>query len=118
MMPNLDPRALKSMMSKMGITTLEVEADKVVISTKGKDIVIENPQVTQINAQGVVTFQIAGNVTEVSKEEEIGEIEVSDDDIAVVSEKTGITDKDLIRKALEESNGNIAEAILRLKEVN
>ncbi len=117
-MPNLDPRALKSMMSKMGITTSEVEADKVVISTKEKDIVIENPQVTQINAQGVVTFQIAGNVTEVSKEEEDEDVEISDDDIDIVAGKTGITDRDLIRRALEESRGNIAEAILKLKGEN
>ena len=64
MMPNIDPRTMKNMMAKMGIKSTEIPASKVVIESDGKNIVITNPQVTMIEAQGTTSFQISGDVTE------------------------------------------------------
>ena len=111
MMPNIDPRTMKSMMSKMGIKSEEVEASRVVIETPEKNIIIDNPQVTMIQMQGTTSFQIGGSVTEVGK---IVEVKVTDSDIDFVSERTGITDRELIRGALEKEGGDIAKAILSL----
>lgn len=111
----MDPRAIKSMMSKMGISTSEIEAEKVVIYTRDKEIVINNPEITKIDTKGIVSFQIGGDIVENEREQEKVEIEISDDDVNLVSEKTGITDKDKVKEALEESNGDIAEAIIKLK---
>lgn len=112
MFPNIDPRQLKSMMDKMGIKQKEVDALRVVIEGKDTNIIIENPQVTIIEAQGTQTFQITGNVKEVSNVK----TEISDDDVRMVKEQTGATDDALVRKTLEETNGDIAEAIIRLKK--
>ena len=111
MMPNIDPRQLKSMMDRMGIKSSEIDAERVVIEGKEKNIIIEEPQVTMIEAQGSRTFQISGRISEVEK----GAIEISEEDVSMVMEQAGISDKEAARKALEESNGNIAEAIIKLK---
>ncbi|MGD0510489.1 MAG: hypothetical protein ABSA33_01480 [Candidatus Micrarchaeaceae archaeon] len=41
---------------------------------------------------------------------------VTDEDVDIVAEKTGITDRDLIKSKLIEDNGDIAKAILDLTE--
>ena len=113
MIPNLDPRTLKNLMSQMGIKTTEINASRVIIETADKDIVITNPQVTQINAQGIVSFQISG---EISENEKSSQVEMTEEDINIVAEKTGIADRERIKKALEQAKGDIAEAILQLQE--
>ena len=109
---NIDPRTLKSMMAKMGIKSSELNADKVIISCADKDIVITDPQVTMIEAQGTKSFQIAGTITE---NEKSVSIEISEDDVKMVMESSGASEEDA-RKALEDSNGDIAKAILELKK--
>ncbi len=113
-MPNIDPRTLKSMMAKMGIKSSEIQATSVTIECPDRKIVIENPQVTQIEAQGALSFQIAGDVSETPKEELESKPEVTDEDIELVASKTGISDKEKVREALEKNNGDIAAAIMEL----
>ncbi len=113
MMPNLDPRSIKKMMDRMGIKSDEIEAQRVIIEGRAGDIVIESPHVMRIEAQGNTSFQISGSVSERPKQ--IEKIEISDDDVKLAREQSGVGDDDAVRKALEESNGNIAEAILKLK---
>lgn len=110
MMPNMDPRAMKGMLAKMGIRTTEIGALRVVIECADKDIVIEDPQVTEIAAQGSVSYQIAGNVKNIEK---AVTMEITSDDIQMVMEKTGTT-KENAEQALKESEGDIAAAILSL----
>ena len=111
MMPNVDPRALKEMMAKMGIKTSEIAAQSVTIHCADKDIVIGSPQVTRIEAQGTVSFQIAGNVEEKTR---LVKTEITEEDIRIVMEKTGVRDPVRVRSALENSDGDIAGAILSL----
>ena len=113
MMPNMDPRQLKKMMERMGIRSDEIDAQRVVIETKDADIVIDNPQVIRINAQGSSSFQISGDISERAKEEALPEI--SEEDVKVVMEQSGLSDEQKARDALLEAKGNIAEAILKLK---
>lgn len=112
MMPNMDPRALKKMMDSMGMKTKEIAADRVIIEGREKNMVIESPNVTMIEVQGNVTFQITGSVSEVEREK--AKLEITEDDVTMVMEKTG-AGEDAARKALEETDGDIAEAILKLK---
>ena len=72
------------------------------------DIVISNPQVARVNMMGQDSFQISGDVSERSREK------FSREDIEIVMEKTGASEKEA-KDALEET-GDIAEAILKLKE--
>ena len=114
MMPNVDPKQLKKMMDRMGIKSSEIDANRVIIESSEGDIIIDEPQVILIEAQGSKSFQISGSVSEKAKE--IPKVEISDDDIRMVREQSGVDDERLVREALEESNGNIAEAILKLKD--
>ena len=113
MMPNLDPRALKAAMSRMGIKSKELNAKRVTIECGDKTIVITEPQVTQVEMQGSISFQVAGSISEEAVKIDI---EISEDDINMVKEKTGITDDAQVKSAIQEANGDIAEAIMKLKE--
>jgi nascent polypeptide-associated complex subunit alpha len=104
----LDPKKMKAMMKQMGINQDDVPANRVIIEQDGKKIVIDNPVVQKITMQGQTNFQISGDI----REEAMG---VSEEDIKLVMEKTGAA-KDKAKKALEEANGDIAEAIVKLSE--
>lgn len=111
MMPNMDPKMLKNLMDKMGIKSANIPAEKVVIYGLDRDIVIESPQITRIEMQGNISFQVAGVISE--KEKRL-EVEISDEDIRLVMEKTGIKDEAIVRKAIKDANGDIAAAIMDL----
>ncbi len=111
MMPNIDPRAMKNMMAKLGITTEEIAANRVVIACSDRQIVIDNPQVTQIRAQGQTSFQISGSVKELRSDVHV---EINEEDVKMVMEKSGVSDSGKARAALEATDGDIAEAILKL----
>jgi nascent polypeptide-associated complex subunit alpha len=113
MMPNVDPRTLKRMMESMGMKNTEIDAKRVIIEGVEKDIIIDNPSVTMIEMQGNRSFQVVGEVSERTKEKEA--MEITKDDIEMVKEQAGISDDEAARKALEETGGDIAEAILKLK---
>ncbi|HVC58492.1 MAG TPA: nascent polypeptide-associated complex protein [Candidatus Acidoferrales bacterium] len=113
MMPNIDARTMKNMMAKMGISSTEINATRVVIELPDREILVESPQVTRIEAQGSVSFQISGTITEMERNVKL---DVTEDDVKLVSESTGITDETVVRKALEDAQGNIAKAILELEK--
>ncbi len=98
------------MMRQMGMSQEELKANKVIIETEGKTYIFENPQVQKIVMQGQTSFQITGNYKE---EIEKITIDISEDDIKLVSEQAGVSIEDA-RKALEKSNGDIAQAIVNL----
>ncbi|MEM4034442.1 MAG: nascent polypeptide-associated complex protein [Candidatus Micrarchaeaceae archaeon] len=114
--PNIDPKTLKSMMDRLGIKSSNVDAQKVTIELPDKYLIVDNPQVLQIEAQGVKSFQITGNISEISKQQQPVEIEISDEDVNFVMEQAGITDPIKARRALEEAQGDIALAISFLKK--
>jgi nascent polypeptide-associated complex subunit alpha len=106
MIPGMNPRKMKKMMSKMGIQQEEIDAKRVVIEKEDKNIVIDNPSIIKIKMQGKENFQISGDVSE----QEAG---ISEDDIRQVMEKTECSKKEA-RASLEKHNGDLAEAILDL----
>src|SRR3989338_6604495 len=110
MLPNRDPRAMAAAMKKLGIKQAEIDASEVIIKTAGKNILIKNPNVVKINMMGQDSFQITGTITE---EEESAEPHISEDDIHIVIEHTSCT-KEEAEEALNSTNGDIAEAILKL----
>jgi nascent polypeptide-associated complex subunit alpha len=112
MFPNMDPRQLKGMLDRLGIKSTSIKSSRVVIECDGKDILIEDPEVTLVEGQGMRSFQITGRVSEVDRTA----VEISDEDVKFVQEQTGEKDAALARKALEDAKGDIAEAILKLKK--
>lgn len=104
----VNPKQMGQMMKRFGIKNEEIDAKEVVIVlNSGKKLVIENPQVQAIEMQGTKTYTIAGAVREESG--------VPDEDVQMVAEQTGVS-KEKAKKALEENKGDIAAAILALKE--
>lgn len=104
MFPGMNPKMMKQAMQKMGIKQVELDAEEVIIKLKDKNLIIKNPNVSKINMQGHETFQIMGDVSEESSNEE---------DIKTVMDQTGCSEEEA-KKALEKYD-DIAEAILNLK---
>ena len=111
MFPGMNPREMQKAMKRLGIKQEEIDAEIVIIKTAGRDIVINNQHVSKVNMMGQETFQISGEISEAGKEEKA---EISEDDVATVVEQTNCTREDAAG-ALEESNGNLAEAILKIQ---
>lgn len=116
MMPNLgmNPKQMKQMkrqMKKMGMDMKELpDALEVVIKFKDKEIIISEPEISIMIAMGQETYQIVGNSHEVAIEREI---EIPDEDIDMVSNQAAVS-KEEAERALKESNGDLAEAIMKL----
>lgn len=106
-MGGMNPKKMQAMMKQLGIDQEEISAERVTIDkTDGSKIIIDNPSVVKIKMQGQESFQITGDV----REEEEG---IKESDVLLVMEKTGKS-KEEAKSALEESDGDIAEAILQL----
>ena len=104
----MDPKKMQTMMKQLGMKQEEIPASKVIIEkTNGRRILIENPSVSLISIQGQESFQISGEAHEDSG--------VSESDLKTVMEKAGVS-KEEAMKALKESEGDLADAILRLSE--
>jgi len=107
----LSPKKMQAMMKQLGMDQEEIPASRVVIEKSGGGkIVIENPCVTKISIQGQKSFQVSGDIREENEEQGI-----SEEDIKTVMEKTRASKKEAI-SALENSGGDLVEAILKLNE--
>jgi len=105
-MGGMDPKQMQKMMKQMGINTVEIDAKRVVIETDSENIVITEPSVTQIEMQGQKSYQISGKVST--------EQAIKEDDVKMIMEQAGVSREDALA-ALKEANGDIAEAIMKLK---
>lgn len=111
MFPGMNPREMQKAMKRLGIRQEEIDAEEVIIKMQDKDLVIKNPQVSKVNMMGQETFQIVGDITEVEKG---AKTEINEDDIETVMGQTGCSREEAL-EALKQSNGNLAEAILKLQ---
>jgi len=107
MMPGFNKKQLEQAMKQMGVKQENIEAEKVIIKTRDKNLVIENPEVTKINMMGQESLQITGKIIEEDLEK------FNKDDVKTVMEQTGCSEKEAV-EALEETE-DIAEAIIKLK---
>lgn len=110
----MNPRQMKQAMKKMGIAEEEIDdAIAVIIRTKKEDIIIRNPSVSKVNMMGTWTYQIIGEEEHRQLEEE--KIVITEEDIKTVAQQSGCSE-DKAKAALEESNGDLAAAIISLTE--
>ena len=110
-------RDAKRMMQKMGMKLDEIEGvTEVLIRTSSREIVIEEPVVTSIVVQGQRMYQVTGGaIHERTPTSEAPALEVSEEDVKLVAEQTRST-LDEAKAALKETNGDLAEAILKLQK--
>jgi len=106
----MDNRNARRMMERMGIDMREIpNVQEVVIRTADKEMHIKNASVSEVNAQGNRVFQVAGDVEEVQVEKET----FNEEDVLLVQQQTGANREKAVA-ALEESDGEVARAILKL----
>ncbi|HZX34054.1 MAG TPA: nascent polypeptide-associated complex protein, partial [archaeon] len=94
-----------------GIKSEDINAKKVIFELKdGSKLVIENPNVSAIEMQGQKTYTVSG-----VEKMEAGTPGIPEEDIAMVAEQAKVS-KEKARKAIEETEGDIAAAIEKLKK--
>ena len=108
MFPGMNAKKMAGMMKKMGISQTQLDVNRVVFEMDDGNLVIDDPSVLKVMMQGQETYQITGEAVEEASEG------FSDEDVAMVVEKSGKGEAE-VRAALEESDGDIAEAIMGLK---
>lgn len=113
----MNPKQMQAMMKKMGIKVEEIDALRVVIECEDTSFVIENPQVMLTKMPNQEMFQISGDVSEISNEarDQSVDTEITDEDISMVADQAGVSPQQA-EEMLVETRGDLAEAIMRLKE--
>jgi len=90
-----------------------MDVQEVVLRTREKEICIENPEVAVVEVQGQRIFQVAGGkITEKSIERKLT---VPEEDVQLVAQQAKVS-LDQARTALEQTNGDLAQAILILTQ--
>jgi nascent polypeptide-associated complex subunit alpha len=119
----LSPKQLARMMKKMGIEQKDIDGvTEVIIRFADKEWVIEDPQVALVKQAGNESYQISGSkversITEGTRAAPIEEkkVEIPMEDAALVAQQTG-TDIQTAKQTLEETKGDLAAAILKLRK--
>ena len=79
----------------------------------GKEIIVENPEVSVIDLRGIKIFQVAGGeVTEKTVEKKLA---IPEEDVQLVAQQANVSLEEA-RAALEETKGDLAQAILLLSQ--
>ena len=127
-------RAMRRKMQQQGIDMDQIEATRVIIEGPNKTIVINQPEVIQMEQMGQSIFQIIGESEEFSPgevninqnfeiiEEESNESidneearpKITEDDIMLVAAQANVG-KDEAEAVLRDCDGDIAKAIVQLK---
>ena len=117
-MRGMNPRQMQQAMKRLGIKSEEMkDVEEVIIKTQGTTYIITKPEVTMMEVQGQKTYQVVGE-PEVIK----GDVEISteptgpvipEEDIELVASQANVSYEEA-KRALEECNGEPAEAIIKL----
>lgn len=100
------------MMQRMGMQVKQIDdVTRVVIESATKRIVIDDPEVAVVTVQGQTVYQVGGGR---SREEGPGGT-ASADDAKLVASQAGTSVEEAAR-ALQQSGGDLAQAIILLKQ--
>jgi len=110
----MNPREAKRMMQRMGMNMGAMpEVEQVIFKTSTKEIIVENPEVTVMEMQGQKIFQVMGEkITEKTVEKAI---KIPEEDVQLVAIQANVN-PDQARAALEQTKGDLAQAILLLSQ--
>jgi len=114
-MRRMNQRQARRMMEQMGMKVESLEnVTQVVIRMPNREILIDNPEVTLTRIQGQAVYQVMGGKTS-EKAIEVNMGSLSEDDVQLVAQQANVT-TDQARRALEETKGDLAQAILLLAQ--
>jgi len=114
----VSPREAKRMMQRMGLSMGEVsDVQEVIIKTSTKEITVENPEVAILEMHGQKIFQVTGgNVVEKAIEKAVEKgVTIPEEDVQLVAQQAKVS-LDEARAALEQTGGDLAQAILLLTQ--
>ncbi len=117
-----NPREIKKLLKRMGLGNIDIDEVGNVSSvdiklSDGTIITVRNPQVSVIKMPNkVLIYQIQAVEGHVEKRRETHETsvpEISDEDIALVVEQTGVSREEAV-EALKASGGDIVQAVMAI----
>ncbi|MEM2759950.1 MAG: nascent polypeptide-associated complex protein [Nitrososphaerales archaeon] len=104
-------RQIRRMLDKMGLNMNELkDVEEVTIKTIDREIIIKNPTVAELKTQDSTIYQVVGDDIE-EKQRVVPKFK--EEDIMLVSQQAGVS-KEVAIKALADSQGDLAKAILGL----
>ena len=115
----MSPREAKRMQARMRQIQLE-DVEEVIIRFADKETVIYTPSVMKAFIPGMVdsdTWQVVGpgiDRPRGSESDAVAGVSINEADVELVMAQTGASEEE-VRKALEEENGDLAGAIVKLK---
>ncbi len=111
----IDQRKLQRMMREMGLEQEEIRGvEKVVVHLKdGTKLVFKNPSMSRLRFMGQEMYQLVGKPKRVKETSE--KKPFTEEDVKLVAEQAGVSEEKA-RKALEETDGDLAAAIMKLKQ--
>jgi len=124
-------RQMRRRMQQQGIDMDQIDATRVIIESQDKTLVIDQPEVILMKQMGQEMYQIIGDAEEYSSgeftiedreeaesiaptEENISKPVITENDIMLVAAQAKV-DKEEANAALIDSDGDIAKAIIYLK---
>ena len=112
----ISPRQAKRMMQRMGLSMNPMpDIQEVILRTSRKEIIVENPEVAVLDLHGQKIFQVTGErVTEKQLEKPEKRVTIPEEDVRLVADQTGKSVEEA-QRALEETEGDLAKAILLLQ---
>jgi nascent polypeptide-associated complex subunit alpha len=108
----MDNRQARRMMERMGLNMNEIkDVKEVIILTQEKEIHLERASVYEIKAKDTRVFQVTA---ETVTEKAVAIPKFTEEDVSLVITSANVSRERAV-SALNEANGDIALAILRLK---
>jgi len=113
-MRRINPREAKRMMQRMGMSMGAMpDVEQVIFKTSSKEIIVENPDVAVMEMQGQKIFQVTGEkIIEKPIEKAV---RIPEEDVQLVATQAGVS-LDQARAALEQTKGDLAQAVLLLSQ--
>ena len=111
----MNPKRVAAMMRQMGIEMEDLDdVQEVIIRLPDREIYFRDATVSKMTTQGSTTWQIAGTPEERRRADAAPvKLDISDEDVDLVAQQANVT-KEEARRALEEANGQPAEALVKL----
>jgi len=113
-MRRVNPREARRMMQRMGMSMGAMpDVEQVIFKTSSKEIIVENPDVAVMEMQGQKIFQVTGEkIIEKPIEKAL---KIPEEDVQLVATQAGVS-LDQARAALEQTKGDLAQAVLLLSQ--
>ncbi len=113
-MRRINPREAKRLMKRMGLNMGALpDVQQVIMKTRTKEIIIEQPEVAVMDMQGQKIFQVTGEkIVEKAIE---SEVTIPEEDVQLVAQQAKVSVEEA-RTALEQTKGDLAQAILLLSQ--